>query len=316
MTPKKKGKAKKTKKAPGKKARRLGVLVRRGSGIKRLADLHGGAICLKRGAAARDLDEALDELRIGVTFRYFDRRADALAAYRGGEYTGLAAYVPTLKALRKKLPKPGAHAIRRIPRARGTAASRLTVPVQIDSVKWQEKFQRTRCVYYRIEFEDGLILEPGSVGGEQKTLLATWGSWAVLVGPGRPLSATGLFSSPELIDEALAYIEETEGLFVDLGYIWLPNELLGLRDQKDSARRGDVYRLSMPLFSQCHRYAMDRLAEQEWLEFCRSHADAVQPSSEETAAFRQWRRNQVARSRERYYRTEFTIRRLPKGQRK
>ncbi|UCE47881.1 MAG: hypothetical protein JSW47_20070 [Phycisphaerales bacterium] len=190
--------------------------------------------------------------------------------------------------------------------------SELTIPVQIDSIKRLDEFQRTRCIYFRVEIEDGPILGPHPVSHDDRALLAAWGSWVVLAGPGRLVDADGLFVSPESIDQTLLSIEETEGLFLDLGYIWLPNELLGLQDRGNDVRKGDVYRLSTPFFRQCYRFAVDMMTEEEWLDSCKFYSDAIRPSPRETAAFREWRREQIKRSRDRYHQSDYADHRLPK----
>ena len=190
--------------------------------------------------------------------------------------------------------------------------SELTIPVQVDSIKSLAEFQRTRCIYVRIEIEGSPVAGPYSISHEDRALLAVSGNWAVLAGPGPLLDADGFFGSPESIELTVLSIEADEELFMDLGYIWLPNDLLGLQDRVKDVRRGDVYRLSTPFFRQCYRFVTGAIAEDVWLEFCRLHSEEIRPSPRETVAFRAWRRQQIQRSRDRYHHSDYADRRLPK----
>jgi hypothetical protein len=187
-----------------------------------------------------------------------------------------------------------------------------TVPVQIDSIKRLKGFQRSRCVYFRIEVADMPITGSFPAVPSDQALLAAWGSWAVLVGPGTSIDAHGLFHTAESISRTLERIEGTEGVFLDLGHIWLPNELLSVQNEGDKVMTGDVFRLSLPLFNQCYRFIAEMISEQEWLASCKSYAGGIRPSPQETAAFRQWRRKQVKQSSDRYHHDDYEGRRLPK----
>jgi hypothetical protein len=181
-------------------------------------------------------------------------------------------------------------------------ASDPSVPVQIDSIKSYEGFQRTRCAYFRIELAEGPLAATYPAANEDQLQIATWGSWAVLSGPSKRVLDGDYFTSPESIELTLERVEETEGLFLDLGYVWLPNDLLGPQHRDGKARHGDVYRLTTELFHKCYLHVAGMIGNEEWLESCRSSpADAVRLSEEETEAFREWRRNRIARTSERYH---------------
>ena len=80
----------------------------------------------------------------------------------------------------------------------------------------------------------------------------------------------------------------------------------------DTIMTGDVYRLSTPLFSQCYRFIAEMITEEEWLASCKSYSGAIRPSPKETDAFRQWRREQIKQSHDRYHNADYADRRLPK----
>jgi hypothetical protein len=138
------------------------------------------------------------------------------------------------------------------------------------------------------------------------------GRWFVLAGPRQSINDGGLFVSSDLINRTLRSIEETEGLFLDLSHIWLPNKLLALKEQNFEVRGGDVYRLTPQLFLQCYRFSSEMITEDEWLKYCESHSNAIKPSPKETAAFRDWRRGQIMQSSERYHHPDYAKRRLPR----
>lgn len=190
--------------------------------------------------------------------------------------------------------------------------SEPTVPVQIDSVKWMEHFQRARCMYFRVDFADVPMPPSFTLPYEAQGLLVIWGNWAVLSGSSQSKDPQGLFVSPELISQTLQNIEAMEGQFLDLSYLWLPNELLLPQGRNADIITGDVYRLSLTLFYQCYRFVTDTITEAEWLEYCMSHPEDIALSPTETTAFREWRRSQIQQSKARYHQADYTARQLPK----
>lgn len=190
--------------------------------------------------------------------------------------------------------------------------ARRTIPIQVDSIKTQENFKRTRFVYYRIEFESGPVISTRSSRLKGGPLYSVWGSWAVLTGPGPSGRNHKIFDSRESIQDTIANLEENEELFLDLGHFWIPNELLGSEANMESIKNGDVYRISVPLFQECYRFAAETISQERWLESCLSMARQLKPSPDESAAFRNWRQDQIKRSSERYHHADYASLRLPK----
>jgi hypothetical protein len=187
-----------------------------------------------------------------------------------------------------------------------------TIPVQIDSVMQLEGFQRTRCIYFLLEVIDGSIVGPYTSSFNDRALLAMWGNWSVLTGPGRAISMDGLFTSPEMINQTLTRIEETNELILELSHIWLPNSLLRFEEREKEIRKGDVYRLSFRLFYECYRFIAGMISEKEWLEKCDAYSTEIEPSNIETTAFRKWRLEEIQRSRDHYHSENYSEYRLPK----
>ncbi|MDH4218425.1 MAG: hypothetical protein OEW23_06575 [Candidatus Aminicenantes bacterium] len=188
--------------------------------------------------------------------------------------------------------------------------SELTIPVQIDNIQHLGDFQRARCNYFRIEFSEGPFTGTYPVSHTDELRIAAWGSWAVLMGPSVRVDDQDLFLSSDSIRETFMRIEETKGLFLDLGYIWLPNQLLGAENKNKDIRIGDVYRLSTRLFQKCYLFVAEMITEEEWLDYCHSFSEEIRPSPGETAAFREWRQKQIQSSYERYHDESYKVRRL------
>ena len=61
--------------------------------------------------------------------------------------------------------------------------NKLTIPIQIDSIKELEQFPRTRCIYYRVELEDGYVFRKTRYLLSSSAFFAAGVSWAALAGP-------------------------------------------------------------------------------------------------------------------------------------
>ena len=188
--------------------------------------------------------------------------------------------------------------------------SELTIPVQIDNIQNIGDFQRTRCNYFRIEFAAEPFAGTYPVSHSDELRIATWGSWAVLTGPSVGVDASDLFLSADSIKKTFMEIEENEGLFLDLGYIWVPNQLLGTENEIENIGIGDVFRLSTRLFQKSYLFVAELITEKEWLDYCQSFSADIHPSLKETEAFRKWREGQIQSSYDRYHNKSYKVRRL------
>lgn len=199
--------------------------------------------------------------------------------------------------------------------------SGLTIPVQIDDIKRLKGFQRTRCNYFRIEFPERSFEESFPVSPADKLRVAAWGNWAVLTGPITESGEQRKFLSSDSIRQTFLKIEENEAIFLDLGYIYLPNQLLGLDTSNHRIRIGDVYRLSTELFQKCYLFVAEMISEKEWMEYCssslkRKNQKEIIPSPDETKAFRKWRKEQIKRSYDRYHEKSYQKHQLPRRREK
>lgn len=193
----------------------------------------------------------------------------------------------------------------------------MTIPVQIDSVTSSIETDKVRCVYYRVETVGDSDTWPHSMTGDTDSNMAVWSDWAILTGPDPSIDSGGRFNSPESIDGTIERLEKSEKQFLDLAHIWVPAMLFDAVSDT-TARNGDVYRISLPLFRVCYSFISEHLTEKEWLKKCKKLSDGLKPSLEETDAFRSWRKQEVERARKRYHEKSYVKYRLgkKKGDRK
>lgn len=191
--------------------------------------------------------------------------------------------------------------------------ARLTIPIQIDSIKTFATYQTARCIYYRVENVDGLALRRASSLLNTNASFAAGVSWSVLTGP-EAVDGAGepRFSTPEQISKTLGDVYANELLSLELGYIWVPLARFGKAVPAEAIREGDVYRLSAAYFLHCYRYVTERISEEEWLRPLRRFVRPVTASPGETEAFRQWRAEQIRISSARYHQPEYAALRLSK----
>ncbi len=189
----------------------------------------------------------------------------------------------------------------------------LTIPVQIDSVKEMEDFQRTRCTYYRVELEDGYVFRKTRYLLTSSAFFAAGISWAALAGPVlMDGSESDLFLTRESISATIDSLHSNEKLSLDMGYLWIPNFMFEKYSPGIPSHEGDVYRLSLPYFRYCYRYTAGTIPVEEWLNPKKRFRQPLRLSMDETMAFREWRKAQISISHKRYHHRKYTPHRLRK----
>ncbi len=192
---------------------------------------------------------------------------------------------------------------------------RLTIPVQVDSGQSSTDSQGARCIYYRVEVEEGYVLRKTRFLLNSRAYFAAGVSWAALAGPEGSITEMDLlFLTPELITKTMDSLHANDHLFLELGYIWAPRVLLEPGFPGEPIREGDIYRLSMPYFLHCFRFVNGKISEDEFLHPKKRFIQPVKPSPQETLAFRKWRQEQIEISRQRYHQPEYSGFRLAKKQ--
>ncbi len=166
-----------------------------------------------------------------------------------------------------------------------------TVPVIVDSIKYNDTFPFTRCTYYSIACDTPspnwtLVLENHRI---PFFLLGISGIiW-------KPLGEETLFNKPEVIDDLFDLIETTPECYVDIDDLWLPNLLF-----HEQARRCDVYRLHHLLFSEAYRYRQGRITKSDFVKYCQDVRSFAFYSEEETMSFRRWEERLIIQAKEKY----------------
>ena len=183
------------------------------------------------------------------------------------------------------------------------------VPVFIDSVKDSGDFKNTRCIYYRIEFDDRLFKIRHSFISNNFEVM---GTWAILSSPFKEITRKNLFVSYDIIAKTLKYIEDHDNLFLEIGNIWIPNFLIFKENSTQKVRQGDVYRISKELFSLCYGYVAGFIQEEDWIKNSRKYLNDIRPSADETKAFKEWRKEKIKQSKERYDNKDYKEYRLQK----
>lgn len=188
----------------------------------------------------------------------------------------------------------------------------MTIPVQIDGIATGDDSDIVRCVYFRVETAEGPAVWPHEMTGDADANLALLSDWAVLTGPDRSVSSGGMFDSAESIDRTIERLEKSEERFLDLAHIWIPAELFRGKQKAAEPRKGDIYRISLPLFRSCYGFVSEAVAKRDWLIECKSMAGDLSPSPAETDAFRAWRRDEIGLARKRYHDESYARFRLKK----
>jgi len=196
---------------------------------------------------------------------------------------------------------------------KGQPMQKLTIPVQIDSIKEMEGYQRTRCIYYRVELEDGYVFRKTRYLLSSSAFFAAGVSWAVLAGPVLQEGAeSDQFLTQESIEQTISSLHGNEKLSLELGYIWVPNGMFQKASPGQAIHEGDVYRMSLPYFRYCYRFSIGKINDVDWLNPRKRFREPILPSPQETQVFRDWRKAQIAVSRHRYHQKEYTRLRLAK----
>ena len=188
----------------------------------------------------------------------------------------------------------------------------MTIPVQIDGIAPGEDSDIVRCVYFRVETAEGPAVWPHEMTPDTEANLAVLSDWAVLTGPDRSVSSGGMFNSAESIDRTIERLEKSEDRFLDLAHIWVPAELFHRGKKTAEPRKGDIYRISLPLFVACYGFVSQAVSKKDWLAECGRMAKDLSPSPAETDAFRAWRREEIGLARKRYHDDSYAGLRLKK----
>ena len=181
-------------------------------------------------------------------------------------------------------------------------------PLLIDAVRRLDGFDMTRCLFFSID-------ATASVDDWVASLRAQHIPFMLLgVSPvlHRPDLETARFTNAAQIDRLFSTIEDHDGLVVETAHTWLPTMLFETDNRFDlapgspdsAARRGTVWRASLPLLQTALRFQHELISSKSFDRRCRAlmqtRAAPLTFSPEETEAFRSWSGSQIEAARQNY----------------
>ncbi len=169
----------------------------------------------------------------------------------------------------------------------------LSIPVVTDVERNIDGIKMIRCSYYSIQSDTPLPnLNISGLGLSSSMFLLNLE--AILVGPAQDVEK---FNTVEDIDSMYEFVEEQEGLFVDINDIWIPSSWFDLPKLK----QGLVFRISQEKFTLCWQLRNDIISSEEFITETKYIKDpTISFSEEETSVFQQWTKNQILQSQEIY----------------
>ena len=171
----------------------------------------------------------------------------------------------------------------------------ITVPVQIDDVKNLRGFEMTRCTYYSIACDVPTPAALDGVRGKRVPFLAMGLSGVIY----KPLGRARLFKTARQIREIFAAIEGSDGLYVDVDDLWIPNAAFEGTPEEHRVR-GAIFRVSPEVFRMTADYRVGRIASKDLHDRSTRRRAEIGYSPEETAAFRAWSQDVVSAAKHYY----------------
>lgn len=158
----------------------------------------------------------------------------------------------------------------------------LDVPIFVETPS-RPYFQMVRCSYISIECDDP---SPGwaiRLNNQAAPFLLL-----ELVGVVQQPIGAQRFDTYNLVDQLFQQIEKQASLLINFADIWLPGFLFS-----SPAQVGDVYRVTIDLFSEAFRFRDGRSNQQQFELLCKE-LPPPQFSMEETRAFGSWVAEQIS----------------------
>ena len=162
----------------------------------------------------------------------------------------------------------------------------VTAPVFVDSMKKDRDFKMTRLSFLVIDYEDDQINWNKELE-RRKIPFITMGPYCVVC---KPFGKKEKFHSKDMIKNLFNQIED-ENFLIESNYIWLPNNLL-----KREPKRGDVYRVNIPLLMKGYQYSNNKISEADFFKFCKKNKEHINYEELETKAFHSWNKERISKS--------------------
>lgn len=169
----------------------------------------------------------------------------------------------------------------------------IQIPVVTDVERYIDGINMIRCSYYSIQSDIPMPNWEINVSGTSTPMLLL-NLEAILVGP---IQNVDKFNRMEDIDSMYEFVEQNEGLFVDINDVWIPSTWFGVKEIK----QGLVYRISQENFSLCWKLRNDNISLEEFIAESRNIKEPfISFSEEETSVFHEWTKKQIQGSQEIY----------------
>jgi hypothetical protein len=168
------------------------------------------------------------------------------------------------------------------------------LPVIIDDIKNYDNFQMTRCTYFTVE-SDSPSPNRFLIFNNQQLPFYVLGFSGIIF---KPFGDSDIFESVELINEVFNLVESDSSLYIDTNDIWLPNFLF------NEHKRGQIYRIEKDLFVKALLFRESKIAEEEFLLYCKEFFNKLSYSPEETEAYNAWMGHQISEAKEIYPKNE------------
>ncbi len=168
----------------------------------------------------------------------------------------------------------------------------LLIPVITDVERNIDGVNVVRCSYYSVRSETPLPNWTINVLGISSRMLII-DLEAILVGP----PDKDVFNSIEEIDLMYDFVENNEGVFVDINDIWIPTTWFG----NINIKQGLVFRIDQEKFTLCWKLRNDYISYDEFELGCKEIEELfIIFSGSETSIFEKWTRKQIEDSKEIY----------------
>ena len=170
------------------------------------------------------------------------------------------------------------------------------IPIIIDVERNIDGISMIRCSYFSIQSDNPMSNWTISTGGIDSPVLLL-SIEAILLGSRQ---SPDYFRSHSDVDSIYDFIEDHEGLFIDINDIWVPSSWFGTKELK----QGLLFRISQDKFSLCWKFRNDIISTEEFMalddEIDKSKSSFIRFSENENDAFRSWTDNQIKQSQEIY----------------
>jgi hypothetical protein len=171
------------------------------------------------------------------------------------------------------------------------------IPAIADSLKDFREARLLRCTYYYVAIDETELVWIAGTDGVKGTTFMIGGSPVLSV----KASEAELLSSEEEIQGLFASIEDHDHQTVETAPLWVPYDLLAAAAGRQ-IRRGDVLRLTVPLFHSAYLFGQGSMSQEDMEAVWKEQGEALQQivREQEREAFGRWMKLQITQSKQRH----------------